>query len=111
MATDQKQPQADPEREARIQRILREVEKQLRERLPNPHQPLEKTEREIVEIGREVRETIERETLADAGTGYLGSHALCACGRMARYAKLNARHLVTLNGTPAFARAYYHCAV
>jgi hypothetical protein len=111
MATDEKQPREDPEREARIQRILREVEKQLRERLPNPRQPLEKTEREIVEIGREVREVIERETLADAGTGYLGSHALCACGCLARYVKLNGRHLVTLNGTPQFARAYYHCAV
>src|ERR1044071_3971914 len=108
MATHKKPPPEDPEREARIQRILREVEKQLRERLPNPHQPLEKTEQEIVEIGREVREVIERETLSDAGSGYLGSQALCACGRMARYVKLHARHLVTLNGTPRFARAYYH---
>jgi hypothetical protein len=109
MATDE-QAKQDAEREARIQRILREVEKQLRERLPHPRQPLEKTEQEIVEIGRLVRAVIERETLADMGTGYLGSQALCACGRMVRYVKMNERHLVTLNGTPHFARAYYYCA-
>jgi hypothetical protein len=110
MATDEKKPVEDEEREARIKRIVREFEKQLRERLPNPHQPLEKTEQEIVEIGRQVRAVIERETLAEVGTGYLGSHAVCICGQMARYVKLNARNLATLNGTPHFARAYYHCA-
>src|SRR5215213_3673783 len=109
MATQDPKPGEDPQREERIQRILREIEKRLREQLPPPLQPLEKTEREIVEIGRQVRELIERETLADAGTGYVGSAAACACGTWARYVQLNARHLVTLNGCPALARAYYHC--
>jgi hypothetical protein len=109
MATPDRKPEEDSQREERIQRILREVEKQLRERLPPPLQPLEKTEQEIVEIGRHVREVIERETIADAGTGYLGSHVVCACGKKARYVDLYERHLITLNGTPHLARAYYYC--
>jgi hypothetical protein len=109
MATQDPRPVDDAEREARLQRILREVEQQLRERLPNPLQPLEKTEREIVEIGRQVREVIERETLADVGSGYLGSHVHCPCGQPARFVRLNERHLVTLNGNPGLWRAYYHC--
>jgi hypothetical protein len=109
MATEKQPSVDDGEREARIQRILKEVEKRLREQLPPPLQPLEKTEQEIVEIGRQIREVIERETLSEAGSGYVGSHARCACGQLARYVQLNARHLVTLNGCPALARAYYHC--
>lgn len=109
MATQDPKSAEDPQREARIQRILQEIEKQLREHLPPPLQPLEKTEREIVEIGRQVREVIERETLTDAGTGYLGSHVVCACGEPARFVDLYKRHPITLNGTPCLARAYYHC--
>jgi hypothetical protein len=109
MVSQDPKPGEDPQREERIQRILREIEKQLREQLPPPLQPLEKTEREIVEIGRQVREVIERETIRDAGSGYLGAHVVCACGEPARFVDLYDRHLITLNGTPDLARAYYHC--
>ena len=109
MATQDRQLEEDPQREERIQRILRAIEKQLRAGLPHPLQPLEKTEQEIVEIGHQVREVIERETLQDAGSGYLGSHLVCACGERARYVDLYERHLITLNGTPHLARAYYYC--
>jgi Uncharacterised protein family (UPF0236) len=98
------------EREARLQRILREMEKQLRAALPDPDQPLEQIEQEGVEIGRALREIIERETLDAAGSGYVGSQAVWACGRPARYVTRNPRTLVTLNGERTFRRAYYHCA-
>jgi hypothetical protein len=97
-------------REARIQRILRQVEEQLRQSLPEPEQPLEKTEQQIVEVGREIREVIERETLAPLDGGYQGSHAACSCGRDARYVGESSRQLVTLNGVHRLRRAYYHCA-
>jgi len=109
----QPEPQPDPkraEREARLQRILRAVEEQLRATLPDPDQPLEQIEQEVVEIGRTLREIIERETLEAAGSGYVGSQAPCACGRSARYVTMNRRGLVTLNGERSFRRAYYHCA-
>jgi hypothetical protein len=96
-------------REARLQRILRQVEQQLREQLPDPDQPLERIEQAVVEIGRDLREIIERETLDAAGSGYVGSQAPCACGRPARYVTMNGRELVTLNGERFFRRAYYHC--
>jgi Uncharacterised protein family (UPF0236) len=106
-------PPHDPkqdEREARLQQILQQMEQQLRAGLPDPHQPLERIEQEVVEIGRALREIIERETLAAAGSGYVGSQAVCACGRPARSVTRNRRTLVTLNGERTFARAYYHCA-
>jgi hypothetical protein len=106
---DAKQP-TEAEREARIQRILQEIEKKLRRSLPDPQQPLEKIEQEVVEIGREIREVIERESVAPLGSGYVGSHAQCACGRPARYVAAYRRQIVTLNGVLPLSRAYYYCA-
>src|SRR5947209_14827358 len=104
-------PKETPEqREARIQRILRQLEKKLREQLPDPDQTLEQMEQEVVEIGRDLREIIEQETLEAAGPGLVGSHAPCACGRPARFVRLRPRSVLTLNGERRFARAYYHCA-
>ena len=106
MATPKETPE---QREARIQRILRQMEKQLREQLPDPDQTLEQIEQEVVDIGRDLREIIERETLAAAGSGHVGSRAACACGQSARFVTLTARTLVTLNGERRLQRAYYHC--
>jgi hypothetical protein len=110
MAThDPKEPQ-NPDREARLQRILRQVEKQLREGLPDPDQPLETIEQEIVDLGQQIRDVIERETLAPLGHGYHGAQTRCPCGGPARYVALYRRQLVTLNGCRTLRRAYYHCS-
>jgi hypothetical protein len=98
------------QREARIQRLLREVEKQLREALPELDQPLEKIEQDSLDLGRKVQEIVERDTLESLGHGYLGSHVPCACGAPARFVTQTARVLVTLNGVRRLRRAYYHCA-
>lgn len=111
MAKDQPQYRPDPEREERLQRILREIERKLRTALPELNQPLEQIEQDSVEIGRQVQEIVERETLARVGTGYRGSHADCACGARARFVTQTPRVLVTLNGVRHLRRAYYHCAV
>jgi hypothetical protein len=99
-----------PEREARIQRILREVEKQLREGAPSLDEPLERIEEQSQKIGRKVQEIVERETLASIGIGYAGSHTTCHCGQRARFVTQTPRVLVTLNGVRRLRRAYYHCA-
>lgn len=104
-------PKESPaEREARIQRILRQMELKLREQLPDPDQTLEQIEQQVVEIGRELREILEQQTLETAGPGNVGSHASCACGRRARFVRMRQRTLVTLNGERTLTRAYYHCA-
>jgi hypothetical protein len=110
MAEKKPQRPPDPEREARLQRILQEIEKQLRHSLPELDQPLEQIEQESQEIGRQVQEIVERETLEGMGTGYLGSYAPCACGERARFVTQTPRVLVTLNGVRHLQRAYYHCA-
>jgi hypothetical protein len=104
---DQQPPSED--RQARIQRILRQMEQKLREQLPAPDQALEQIEQEVVDLGRELREIIERETLAAAGSGYVGSQATCPCGQPARFVTTNPRTLVTLNGERWLRRAYYYC--
>jgi hypothetical protein len=109
MATPDPKHPSEGEREARIQRILQEIETKLRRSLPDPEQPLEKIEQQVVEIGQEIREVIERESVAPLGTGYVGSHALCACGRAARYVAAYRRQIVTLNGVLPLSRAYYYC--
>src|SRR2546422_4987778 len=105
-----REPETPAEREARIQRILRQMEAKLREKLPDPHQTLEQIEQEVVEIGRGLRAILERETLAAAGTGYHGSQTACTCGRPARFVRLTPRTVVTLNGERPLHRAYYYCA-
>jgi len=102
-------PSPDTEREARIQRILQEVEKKLRQSLPNPHQSLEKIEKQVRDIGREISDVIERETMESLGRGYEGAHTRCACGAPARYVVDLHRHLITLNGYRELTRAYYYC--
>lgn len=103
------QNETPAEREARIQRILRQMEEKLREQLPDPDQTLEQIEQEVVEIGRDLREIIERETLDAAGLGLVGAHARCACGQRARYVGVRQRTVVTMNGERPLQRAYYHC--
>src|SRR5438309_1475854 len=62
------QPKETPtEREARIQRILRQMEEKLRQQLPDPDQPLEQIEQEGVDLGRDLRAIIEQETVDAAG--------------------------------------------
>src|SRR5262249_11271502 len=97
-------------REARLQRILREVGKQLRQSLPEPDQSLEQTEREDYDVGRGVGEIIERESLAPLDGGSVGSHTRCPCGGAARYVAEYPRQMVTLNGVCSLVRAYYYCA-
>jgi hypothetical protein len=111
MAPQDPEKQPDPQREVRLQRILREIEKQLRSSLPDLDQPLEKIEQDALDLGRQVKEIVERETLDSLGSGYLGSHALCTCGAPARFVTQTPRLLVTLNGVRRLRRAYYHCAV
>jgi hypothetical protein len=110
MATHDPKPPKDPDREARLQRILRQLEKQLREGLPDPDQPLEKIEQQVIDLGKQIREVIERETLAPLGAGYHGSQTLCSCGSPARFVAFYRRQLVTLNGCRTLRRAYYHCS-
>lgn len=106
-----KKPEPGPEeREAQIQRLLQQIEQRLRQSLPNGRQPLEKTEREVVEIGRQIRELIEEELLAPLDGGYVGAQAACRCGQPARYVADYERHVITLNGERHLLRAYYHCA-
>src|SRR5438876_2040228 len=86
------------EREAQIQRILRQVEQQLRQSLPQSRQPLEHTEPQVVGIGRQIREIIETEVLSPLDRDEVDPHPRCACGQPARYVAHYPRQLITLNG-------------
>ena len=100
-------PEETPDqREERLQRILRQVEERLRRSLPPAYQPLEKTEAEVFEIGEQVKEIIERETLLPATQEAGAPSAMCGCGRAARYAGHRSRQIVTRNGVQVLCRAY-----
>jgi hypothetical protein len=106
-----KKPDPRPaDREARIQRILREVEKKRRHSLPDPDQPREQSERETQKLGRDLGEIIERENLASLDTGYLGSRTRCPCGGIARYVAEAPRQVVTVHGVRSLVRAHYYCS-
>ena len=106
MSTPEPQPN---DREARIQRLLRQFEAQLRQHLPEPDQTLEQIEQQVVDLGRQLREVIERETLDAAGHGHVGTRGRCRCGRQVRFVRLTPRTVVTLNGEQPLQRAYYYC--
>jgi hypothetical protein len=97
--------------EARLQRILKQVEQQLRGALPNPYQAVEKTESQVHEIGEKIKQVIEKETLAEASEKQapLARQVVCACGKPARYVASRSRQLVTINGVYTLWRAYYCC--
>jgi hypothetical protein len=100
------------QREERLQRILKQLEKQLRKKLPHPHQPLEQIEQEVLDIGEQMRQVIEREVLKDAEPKQesLARHLPCACKKKARFVGLRPRQIVTRNGVQRLVHAYYHCA-
>jgi hypothetical protein len=105
-------PEETPEqREQRLQRILQQLEQRLRQTLPNPYQPLEKTEQEVYDIGEQVRDIIQKETLSEATETQetCGRTQPCGCGQSARYVAMRSRQILTRNGVQTLWRAYYHC--
>jgi hypothetical protein len=99
------------QREQRLQRILQEVERRLRQSLPSPYQSLEKTEQEVYEIGEALKQVIQKETLSEATDKQetLARVVGCGCGKAARYVGMRSRQVITRNGVSTLWRAYYHC--
>jgi len=96
-------------KEERIQRLLRQFEQTLRERLTEGPQTLEEIEREVADIGKQVQKDLQDEKLDQSGTGYTQDQVPCCCGGKAAYCAEHRRHLVTLHGPITLTRAYYYC--
>jgi len=91
----------DPDEAAReelIQRILKQVEDNLRRDLKRGIRPLDEIELEVEEIGESIKETITKEIVEECGSGYAGSRALCSCDCRSRYAGKRTRQMITLHG-------------
>jgi hypothetical protein len=100
----------DAAREEQIQRILKQVEENLRRNLKRGVRPLDEIELEVEEIGETIKETITKEVVEECGSGYIGSRALCGCGCRSRYAGKRTRQMITLHGVIPICRAYYYCS-
>lgn len=97
-------------REEQIQRILKQVEENLRRDLKRGIRPLHEIEQEVEKIGESIKETITKEVVDECGAGYIGSRALCSCGCRSRYAGKRTRQMITLHGVVTIRRAYYYCS-
>jgi hypothetical protein len=98
------------EREAQITRILKRVEERLRKDLPSGPQTLEQIERDVHELGEEIKQDIQEEIVDALGSGHAGPTLRCACGSVARYRGDAVRSVITLQGAQVIARAYYYCS-
>jgi len=96
-------------REEQIQRILKQVEENLRRNLKRGIRPLDEIELEVEQIGESIKETITKEVVDKFGTAYVGSRAVCRCGCSARYSGKRTRQMITLHGVVPICRAYYYC--
>jgi len=102
------------EREERIQRLLEQYERLLREQMPEDGAPqtLEQIEETAERVGEAVKERVQREVTEQQGSGFLGARCRCPhCGKagQARPAGTYSRRLVTRHGPLRVKRAYYHC--
>jgi hypothetical protein len=97
------------EREAQIARILKRVEERLRKELPSGPQTLEQIERDVHELGEEIKQDIQEEVVDALGSGHTGPTLRCDCGSVARYRGDAVRSVITLQGAQVIARAYYYC--
>ena len=100
---------AQEAREEQIARILKRVEDRLRKEMPSGPQTLEEIERDVEEIGEEIKRDIQDEVLDALGTGHAGKTLPCSCGSASRYRGDFVRSIVTLQGEQAIARSYYYC--
>ena len=98
------------DREAQIARILKRVEERLRKELPSGPQTLEQIERDVHELGEEIKHDIQEEVVDALGSGHAGPTLGCACGSVARYRGDAVRSVITLQGEQVLARAYYYCS-
>lgn len=98
-------------REERIERLTEEFKELLEEKFPEKGSTLERIEELTEEIGVAIEERIEDSATRQEGTGYMGRHIRCECGRAARYVRIYEKEVVTLHGVRTVPRAYYHCGV
>lgn len=98
------------EREAQIARILKRVEERLWKELPSGPQTLEQIERDVHELGEEIKQDIQEEVVDALGSGHVGPTLGCNCGSVARYRGDAVRSVITLQGEQVLARAYYYCS-
>lgn len=99
----------DPETEERIARLVVEYEQRVRAELTKTNRTLRNIEMDVEDLGNAVKESITKEIIDQASPGYVGTRSLCACGARAKYSKMSLRQIITLHGSQAFKRAYYHC--
>lgn len=98
------------EREAQIQRMVRQIERKLRESLVADAGTIEEIEAESQIIGEFVKEIVEQDRLESKGTGFVGNQTLCSkCGSINRYRGDTERRIVTRSGDRRIMRAYYYC--
>jgi len=97
-------------REQRIERLTAEFRKLLEEKFPEKGSTMQQIEELTEEIGREIERRIEEDATQQEYRGYVGSTALCECGRLARYVRDYTKRLVSLHGERDITRAYYHCS-
>jgi hypothetical protein len=111
--TDTSAEQDTPqEREARIQRIVQEFEKSLRQAFPKQPQTLEQIEDLTQQIGETIQQRIQEEMLKQQGRGDHGRFRRCCnpcCRRPARRRGMQERLVLARHGLVRLCRAYYYC--
>ena len=96
--------------EEMIQRILSRLEAQLRKKLVSGPQTLQEIEEQSEEIGEDLKRVIDEEVLHEKPKEACGPRVSCVCGKLARYAGMRKRQVITRHGLQGFCRAYYHCS-
>jgi len=97
-------------RAEKIERLTAEFRKLLEERFPERGSTMQRIEELTEEISREIGQKVEEDATEQELRGYVGSTALCECGRRARYVRDYTKRVVSLHGERDITRAYYHCS-
>lgn len=99
----------DEATEQRIQRILKEVEAELRKQFGKGVRPLHEIEDEVQRIGEALKRKVIEDVTRELGSGYVGTRIQCICGARAKHCGSPKREIVTRHGLVRLSRAYYYC--
>src|SRR5215831_19888251 len=99
------------ERERWIEEMVGRYRRLLEEQVPTEPRTLDEIEETVERIGREMDRQLERRILEEVeGKHRQENQARCPCGGQARYRATHCKHVVTRHAEHALGHRYYYCS-
>jgi hypothetical protein len=100
---------SNPDREALIEETMRQIRKQLEEKLPADTATLDQIEEAVADIGSAFQRDLQQRIADKRAKQPRDNRLACPCGGRATYKDMQTRTLITRHGRLPFRRPWYYC--